>query len=183
MTHPPPSHAATTRSLIGPQMTVLLTALTAVMVVSAPGCEQRVAPSENTPKAENTGSAPAASADRGAESDANPNEGNQPVQTYTISKHIGGVETQLATLEFGGAKAPELTIEADGPEAEQLKKDWAEVVEKGKITLEEREETEVDGDLVTEMNAVLVGPEEERYPDAVWSYLESNYGYIVDLDY
>jgi hypothetical protein len=105
------------------------------------------------------------------------------VKTLKVLKRTDGADKLVGKLKFETGKKTELMLEGDSPEAKQFKSDWEEVVAKGKIPLEVRETKEVDGDMVTEINAVLVGPDEDRYYGAVWSYLEKKYNYLVDVDY
>jgi hypothetical protein len=105
------------------------------------------------------------------------------VKTLKVLKKSDGAEKLVGKLKFESGKKTELLLEGDSPEAKQLKSDWEEVVAKGKIPLEVRETKEINGDMVTEINAVLVGPDDDRYYGAVWSYLERKYKYLVDVDY
>ena len=100
--------------------------------------------------------------------------------TLLISKIVDGQDWQIGTLAFDASQNGVLTIQSEGDHGEQLREAWTEMSQLETLPLEYREKIEVDGKELVEFKTDLVAPGDERYPSAVWSYLESKYGFLVD---
>lgn len=100
--------------------------------------------------------------------------------TLLISKIVDGQDWQIGTLAFDNSQDPILTIQSEGDHGEHLREAWAELSQLETLPLEYRENIEVDGKEMVDFKADLVAPDDARYPNAVWSYLESKYGFLVD---
>lgn len=105
----------------------------------------------------------------------------KPMETVLkISRIEDGQEWRIGTLTFDKNQNAELTINLEGPDAVELREAWEEISKKEAVPLEFVERTEVDGQPMREYKSEGVRKGDERYPDAVWSYLESKYKFLVD---
>ena len=102
--------------------------------------------------------------------------------TLTISKQTDGAEIEIGKLVFDASNNATLTTEGSGPDVEQLKRVWAEASQLKSLPMEWTEKTKVDGSLKTTRKSKDVAKGDEEYPAAVWSYLESTHGYLVDKE-
>lgn len=103
------------------------------------------------------------------------------MNTLVISRFVDGTETIVGTLQFNGSGEPQLSTTGPAPERNRLESIWKDVAARDSIPMNVTERKEVDGELLIEYNARLVAKGDENYPDAVWSVLQSEYGYLVDL--
>lgn len=102
--------------------------------------------------------------------------------TLTISTLENGAESQIGKLVFDDSNHATLSTEANGPEAERLRRVWEEAAQRKSLPMQWTEKKKVDGDLVTTRKSKEIPKSDEQYPDAVWSYLESEHGYLVDQE-
>ena len=100
--------------------------------------------------------------------------------TLTVSTMEDGMETQIGQLVFDDANNATLSTEGTGPEADRLRQVWAETSRLNSLPLLWTEENTVDGELLIARKSKDVSKNDESYPHAVWSYLESKHGYLVD---
>jgi hypothetical protein len=100
--------------------------------------------------------------------------------TLTVSTMEDGIETQIGQIVFDDANNATLTTEGTGPEVERLRQVWAETSQLNSLPLLWTDEKTVDGELVISRKSKDVSKSDEDYPHAVWSYLESKHGYLVD---
>jgi hypothetical protein len=100
--------------------------------------------------------------------------------TLTVSTMEDGIETQIGQLVFDDGNHATLITEETGPEADRLRQVWEEASKLDSLPLLWTEEKTVDGELVIARKSKDVSKIDESYPHAVWSYLESKHGYLVD---
>ena len=102
--------------------------------------------------------------------------------TLTISKQTDGAEIEIGKLVFDASNNATLTPEGSGPDADELKRVWAEASQRKSLPMQWTEKTKVDGNLKTTRKSKEVAKADEEYPAAVWSYLESAHGYLVNKE-
>ncbi len=100
--------------------------------------------------------------------------------TLTVSTMEDGVEAQVGQLVFDNANNATLFTEGSGPDVDRLRQVWEEASKLNSLTLLWTEEKTVNGEPVIARKSKDVSKSDESYPHAVWSYLESKHGYLVD---
>jgi hypothetical protein len=98
----------------------------------------------------------------------------------SISTLEDGAESKIGQLVFDDSNNATLSTEGSGPEAERLRRIWEVAAQRKSLPMQWTEKKKVDGDLVTTRKSKEVPKSDEQYPDAVWSFLESEHGYLVD---
>jgi hypothetical protein len=101
--------------------------------------------------------------------------------TLVISRFVDGTETVVGTIQFKESGEPRLSTTGPTPERERLETIWKDVVARESIPMDVTERKEVDGAIISEFNSRLVAKGDAEYSSAVWSLLQSRYGYVVDL--
>jgi len=88
---------------------------------------------------------------------------------------------QIGTVNFDESNQATLSTEGSGPEAEGLKKAWAEISKQKELTWKHSRPDEIGGEKVTRIVGETAKPGDDNYIYAVLNTLERKYGYTVDL--
>ena len=99
------------------------------------------------------------------------------VRTLIVSRSKEG---RLGTLRFDESNQVSLVTEGAGPAVEELKKAWAEISKKAKVTWVKAVVEESAGKKVTAIEAEEFGREDANYFYAVLDTLSRQYGFSVD---
>lgn len=109
-------------------------------------------------------------------------EESAKVTTYTVAKRKEGVHVELGRLIVDAAGQPSLEITGQGPLAEALEADWANLTKREEVPLSDTIVVEVDGETVSEMVDVMVRPVDEGYAAALREVLQREFRYRVEAD-
>jgi hypothetical protein len=99
-------------------------------------------------------------------------------QRLVVSKRDVG---RIGTIKFDTSNRATLSTEGSGPEVDALKKAWAEMSSRPKLSRVMTVVEERNGKKITAIEEEEVAPGDENYIYAVFDTLSRKYGFSVDL--